>query len=309
VLKVLFLGSGGFAVPILSALALDEGISVECVISRPDAAAGRGRASRPCPVAVLARELGLPLLTPPRLDGAARESLGAFSPDVAVSADYGLWLPRWMLALPACGVVNVHPSLLPRFRGPAPVQHCIISGDAVTGVSFMLTDSGWDTGPVIGVLEQPVMAGDTAGSLEARLSSAASERLAGLLRRYAEGCIEPVPQSGTPVHAPVLEPSATWLDWCMPAASVDRLIRALSPAPTARTLFRGRTLLVHKASPRESGGLAPGVISVEGSRIFAGCSPGLVEFLEVQPESRKRMTAGAFVAGYRPSSGEALAAP
>lgn len=308
-LKTLFLGSGGFAVPILSALALDEDISIECVISRPDAAAGRGRVSRPCPVAVRASELGLPLLMPRRLDGSARGQLGGFSPDVAVSADYGLWLPRWLLALPARGVVNVHPSLLPRFRGPAPVPHSILSGDRVSGVSFMLTDSGWDTGPVIDTLEQAITEDDTAGSLEARLSSAAAERIAGLLRRFVSGSIEPVPQSGTPVHAPVLEPSASWLDWHVPAAAVDRLIRALSPEPTARTLFRGRVLLVHRASPMESGGPAPGVIAVEGSRIFAGCGQGAVELLEVQPESRKRMTGSAFVAGYRPVSGEALARP
>jgi methionyl-tRNA formyltransferase len=300
------MGSGSFAVPILSALSESGLFSIAAVVSRPEAPAGRGRRARKSPVASAAEDLGLPLLQEAKLGRSARAELERLAPSVAVSADFGLWIPPWLLSLPAHGVVNVHPSLLPRLRGAAPVARAILEGDPLTGVSFMLTDEGWDTGPVLERMETPVREGETAGELEERLSRMAAGALPDLLRRHVLGQIVPVPQEGEPSLAPRLTPSEALIDWGEPALRLARLILAMNPEPCARTVFRGKSLRVLRAS-RSDAPSAPGVISrPSATRMLVGCGDGSLEVLELQPESRKIMSGMAFCAGYSPAEGERL---
>jgi methionyl-tRNA formyltransferase len=276
------------------------------VVSRPDAPAGRGRGLTRSPVALAAGRLGLATLLEPRLGRTVRERLAILAPAVAVSADFGLWIPPWLLSLPSRGVVNVHPSLLPLHRGAAPVQRTILSGDSTAGISFMLTDSGWDTGPVISGMETDIIPGETAGELEARLSGIAASALPAVLEGFLEGLLMPVPQVGEPSTAPRIAISESVLDWHRAADCLVRMILAFNPEPCARTTFRGRALRILRAGSCDLEE-EPGVlVRISASRIAVGCGGGSIELLELQPESRKAMTSAAFCAGYRPAAGERL---
>lgn len=305
---LIFLGSGFFAVPLLQALASDGAWSVECVVTRPDARAGRGLASRESPVAAAASELGIEVFKTARLGDEARRRLGGMHAAVAVSADFGLRIPTWMLALPAKGVVNVHPSLLPRYRGPSPVAWAILNGDRETGVTFMLTDEGWDTGPILSAIPHEMRPDDTCGSLTQRLSSIASQKVSSVLKEYLNNKIMPCPQPVEGVHAPFLPPADRWLIWSLPAEVLERRVRALQPEPGALALFRGRRIEVCRASIARSQG-PPGRISVCGGAVSVSCGSGALELLEVRPESRRTMSGQAFAAGYGPLDGEDMDAP
>lgn len=305
---LLFLGSGTFAVPLLRALASDSGWRVECVVTRPDARAGRGLVSRESPVASTASELGIDLFKTARLGADARLRLGGTDAAVAVSADFGLRIPRWMLALPEKGVVNVHPSLLPRYRGPSPVVWTILNGDRETGVTFMLTDEGWDTGPILEAIRHEVRTDDTSGSLTERLSSIASLNITRILRDYIAGKILPCPQPSEGIGAPAISPADRWLDWKLSADDLERRVRALQPEPGALALFKGRRIEVCRASANPRMG-APGTISVAGGAVSVFCGLGALELLEVRPESRRTMSGRAFAAGYGPLEGEVMDVP
>lgn len=296
-----FLGSSRFAVPVLEALALSA-YRPSIVVTRLDSRAGRGLRESGTPVASAATALGIPVIRTARV-----RDVGTLPPcaSFAVSAAFGLWLPKEFLSGFPMGVVNVHPSLLPRHRGPCPVERAILEGDALTGVSFMLTDAGWDTGPVIASTPTPVEAEENAGQLSDRLASIAACVLPEVLEGYLSGRLRPVEQTGSPTKADKLEESESWLDWSSPADELSRRIRAFAPSPGARTRFRSGTLLVLSAriSDRK---LPEARMSLIDGALFAGCSEGSMELLEVRPESRRSMDGRSFFAGYRPLPDEAL---
>jgi methionyl-tRNA formyltransferase len=293
-------------VPLLEALAACGSFEIAFVVSRPDSRAGRGLKVARSPVAIAAGLLGIPLRLESKLGVQLRQELTRIAPAVALSADFGLWIPPWLLSLPKAGVVNVHPSLLPRHRGAAPVQWTILEGDSRTGVSFMLTDRGWDTGPVISDIETRVLAGETAGELEGRLARLAAESLPDVLARYLSGALLPRPQEGQPSSAPRILASEASIDWLEPAEGILRKILAMNPEPCARTVFRGRPLRILRAERSDSQGSPGGIIRASKSSLAVGCGSGSVEIVELQPESRKVMSAMAFCAGYNPAEGERL---
>ena len=302
-LSAVFLGTSDFSVPLLRALHDAPSIRVSAVISMPDRPAGRGRKlSRP-PAARYACSLGISLYQPEKLNEIALE-IRSLAPSVMVSASFGAWLPRWFLEIPPLGVVNVHPSLLPRHRGASPVVSTILEGDLETGVSFMITDSGWDTGDLVGTLRTPVLQGETAGELEARLAEMAARELPEVLLSYSAGMLKPVPQNGEATYAPKVSPGAAVIDWNASSRHVERLVMAYSPVPGARTMFRGNILKVFRAVSAP-GDHPPGIVaSVEP--LVVGCGSGALMLQEVQPAGKRRMDAGEFVRGWRLTPGEQI---
>lgn len=296
-----FLGTARFAVPVLEALA-GSAYRPSLVLTRLDSRSGRGLRESGTPVALAAAALGLPVVRiasagdPPALPGC---------PVLAVSAAFGLWLPAKFVAMFPMGVLNVHPSLLPRHRGPCPVERAILGGDPETGVSFMLTDSGWDTGPVVRSIPTAISPTEDSGELSARLSELAARELAGVISGYLEGSLIPAAQSGEATHAAKLTEGEAVLDWSLPAAGISRTVRAFAPSPGASTRFRGRLLKILSVGVCDRP-LAPGSLLCENGHLYAGCGDSSVEILRLQPESRKAMDGAAFLAGYRPLPGESL---
>jgi methionyl-tRNA formyltransferase len=298
---LVFLGSSLFAVPVLDRLAGGR-YRPDAVLTREDAPAGRGLRMGMTPVAARAGELGIPLF---RIRRAGDAPVMAGGGDLAVSAAFGLWLPESFLSLFRHGVVNVHPSLLPRHRGPCPVERAILQGDAESGVTFMLTDSGWDTGPLLGAFATPIGSREDSGALSARLATLAAAEIEGVLDGYLSGAIKPSPQAGEATHAAKFAAGESWIDWGGCVTDIDRLVRALAPRPGADTFFRGRRLKVLEALPRDRE-LPPGTLTKDGSGLLCGCAGGSLELILLQPESRRPMTATEFAAGYRPAPGEVL---
>lgn len=278
------------------------------MVTAPDRPKGRGMNVQPSPVKEAALEAGLPVLQPPTLRSPeAREALAALGGDVFVVVAYGLILPPEVLAIPPLGCVNVHFSLLPRFRGAAPVQWAILEGHTATGVAIMQMDPGLDTGPVLRMVEEPIEPEDTAGTLAGRLSQLGAGLLVEVLDRLEE--IEPVPQSDEgSTYASKLSNDDARIDWSLPAPSINNRIRAFSPRPGAWSLLNGKRLKILKARVLDGTGSDPGTLAITpegGLRVDAGT--GSLELEEVQPEGRSRMTAGEYVRGYRPQTGTRLA--
>ncbi|MFZ5872461.1 MAG: methionyl-tRNA formyltransferase, partial [Actinomycetota bacterium] len=242
-MRVVFAGTPQVAVPSLRAL-LASRHDVVGVLTRPDARVGRGRRSAESPVKQVAREAGVPVLQPPTLkDDAAVAELAALAPDACPVVAYGLLLPPSALAVPPLGWVNLHFSLLPAWRGAAPVQHAIMAGDDVTGATTFLIEQGLDTGPLLGRLTETIRPTDTAGDLLDRLSVAGADLLVATLDALEAGTLVPEPQSGDGVsYAPKLTVDDARVDWTLPALVVERRVRGCTPAPGAWTTFRGERL-------------------------------------------------------------------
>ncbi|MFO7625916.1 MAG: methionyl-tRNA formyltransferase [Candidatus Fermentibacteraceae bacterium] len=299
-LRLVFLGSSEFAVPVLESIACSPGIRVTAVFTRPDSRAGRGRVQSSTPVAHAAHSLKIPLMRPEKL---VREDFEGLEADVMLSAAYGQWLPSWLLESTGLGVVNVHPSLLPDGRGAAPVTRTILAGRELTGVSFMLTDAGWDTGPVIHSVSTGVLPGETAGELSGRLSRLAAEIAPQVLLSYALGELLPVPQKGTGTYAEKISREDAELDWNRPAEELVLVVRAFNPVPGAWCVFNGKVLKVHRAAATGGGGV-PGTFSIIGrERITVAAGQGMLELIEVQPESGRRMDTATFLRGLRAGPG------
>jgi len=295
-LRLLFLGSSGFAVPVLESIAASSGITVTAVVTRPDSRAGRGLSKTSTPVAHAAQSLNIPLLKPEKL---VKEEFAGLDADVMMSAAFGQWLPRWLLGSTRLGVVNVHPSLLPDGRGAAPVTMTILAGREQTGVSFMLTDSGWDTGPVIHSVRTGVLPGETAGELTERLSRLAAGVAPQVLLGYARGELLPVPQQGAGTYADKFSREDAELDWSKPAEQLVLAVRAFNPAPGAWCVFNGRVLKVHRAVAIDGSGV-PGTFFITGrERMTVATGRGMLELIEVQPESGRRMETATFLRGLR----------
>ena len=310
-MRVVFAGTPEPAVPSLEAL-LASRHEVVGVVTRPDAPAGRGRTLRPSPVKQVALREGLPVATPkhPR-DDDFQQWLRSLAPDVCPVVAYGALVPRPVLDIPVHGWVNLHFSLLPAWRGAAPVQHALLHGDDVTGATTFLLEEGMDTGPVLGTMTELVRPRDTAGDLLNRLADAGAGLLVATLDALDDGTITPVAQPSEGISmAPKITVDAARIRWHEPAFAVNRRVRACTPAPGAWTMFRGARLKVAEATPVDAevavDGLDAGQLRVTKKQVFVGTGAGVVELGVVQPHGKKAVAAADWARGARIEEGEGL---
>ncbi|MER0244041.1 methionyl-tRNA formyltransferase [Streptomyces sp. HSW2009] len=306
-MKLVFAGTPEVAVPALDALLASDRHDVVAVVTRPDAPAGRGRRLVASPVAQRAEEAGIEVLKPakPR-DTDFLDRLREIAPDCCPVVAYGALLPKVALDIPAHGWVNLHFSLLPAWRGAAPVQHAVLAGDEMTGASTFLIEQGLDSGPVYGVLTEQVRPTDTSGDLLTRLAFAGSGLLAATMDGIEDGTLQPVPQPADGVSlAPKIEVADAQLDWAAPALRVDRVVRGCAPAPGAWTLFRGERLKVMSVRlVVDRTDLAPGELAATKNAVFVGTGSHAVELLWVQPQGKKPMAGADWARGVRIAAGE-----
>ncbi len=299
--RIVFMGSPDFALPTLQALA--ETCQVVGVVTQPDRPAGRGKRLQPPPVKELAQRLGLPLIQPRRLqEPAAMQQLRHWRPDLIVVAAFGQILKPEVLKLPPNGCLNVHASLLPRWRGAAPIQAAILHGDEETGVTIMQMDAGLDTGPILAQRATPIQADDTAGTLFNRLATMGADLLIDTLPAWLAGKITPHPQDESlATYAPMLKKSDGLLDFTQPAAFLARKVRAFNPWPGAYLPYRNRPLRILKAQALTGQGAEypAGTRLIWQKQPAIAAADGLLLLQEVQPAGKKAMSGKAFLAGAR----------
>lgn len=305
-MRVVFCGTPRIAIPSLQASA-SGGREVVAVLTQPDRRAGRGLHTKPSPVKEAALRAGLRVLDPEK-PREVRTLLEELRPDAIVVVAYGHIFRPWLLGLPPLGCVNLHFSLLPRHRGPAPLAWAILAGDAETGVTTMRMDEGVDTGPIFLQQRVPIRADDTQESLGARLADVGAPLLARTLEGLETGSVvaTPQPDAGA-THARLLAAEDGRIDWTRTATETDRHVRGLAPWPGAFTTWRGKRLGIHTVVVRE-GELAPGRLRVERARVLVGSGAGTIELAMVQQEGKPAMEGGAWARGARPADGEALGA-
>ncbi len=296
--RVVFMGSPDFALPVLRTLA--EHYEVVGVVTQPDRPSGRGRGLKSPPVKTLAMDLGLAFIQPEKLRAPeAMDQLRLWAPDLIVVAAFGQILRPDVLALPPHGCVNVHASLLPRWRGAAPIQAAILAGDSETGVTIMKMDQGVDTGAMLSQRAIPIGAEDTAGALFGKLSRLGADLLIETLPRYLAGELQPQPQDESKAtYAPMLKKEEGRLDFTRPAEELVRRVRAFNPWPGAYMDFDGSMLKVHRAHA-EPGNESPGRRLIWRGQPAVGARGGLLVLDEVQPAGKKSMSGKAFLAGAR----------
>lgn len=304
--RIAFFGTPGIAVPSLVALDEADDVEVVLVVTNPDRPRARSGTPQPPPVKVAADERGLPVRQPAKPRELVDE-LAALDLDAVAVVAYGALLPADVLVTGGRGFVNLHFSLLPRWRGAAPVQHALRAGDEVTGVTTFVLDEGMDTGPILSRVEVPVAPDESSGELLERLAELGAPVLVDSLRALVDGATpQPQPEEGATL-APKIAPDDVAIDWSMAANDLVNLIRSANPAPGAHTVFRGKRLKIWRTrvgGPKR--GLTPGVVGTveeDGPSVAAGDST--VVLTEVQPEGKGRMSGGAFANGYQPE-GELL---
>ncbi|AWI29317.1 methionyl-tRNA formyltransferase [Streptomyces sp. ICN441] len=308
-MKLVFAGTPEVAVPALDALIASDRHEVVAVVTRPDAPAGRGRRLVASPVAQRAHEAGIEVLKPARpRDEDFLARLRELAPDCCPVVAYGALLPKEALDIPARGWVNLHFSLLPAWRGAAPVQHAILAGDEMTGASTFRIEEGLDSGPVYGVVTEHVRPTDTSGDLLTRLAFAGAGLLSATMDGIEDGSLEAVPQPADGVTlAPKITVEDAHVDWHTPALRIDRLVRGCTPAPGAWTLFRGERLKLINVRPLpDRAELSPGELSVGKNHVLAGTGSHAVELHWVQPQGKKPMRAADWARGVRIAPGETL---
>ena len=295
------MGSPEFSQPILRSLV--EKYLVVGVVTQPDRPAGRGRTVTPPPVKILAQELGLPFIQPGRLrTPEAMEQLHLWQPDLIVIAAFGQILRPEVLDMPRYGCINVHASLLPRWRGAAPIQAAILAGDDITGLTIMRMDAGIDTGPILNQAGIPISPDDTAGTLSNKMSLLGADLLVNTLPGYLSGETVPVPQdslAGTPTYAPLLKKEDGLLDLSQPAIDLARRVRAFNPWPGAYVLRTGQILKIHRAHPVSGQNTMPGKTLSWNQNPAFGTGEGLLVLDEVQPAGKKPMPGEVFLRGAR----------
>jgi len=303
-MRAVFFGTSEFAVPTLRAL-MASPVEVAAVFTQPDRPSGRGRRLTPPPVKAYAKDAGLPVLQPERIRAA---DIADFRPDVGVVAAYGQILSRKLLDVPRLGLLNLHPSLLPRWRGAAPIQRALLEGDAETGVCVMRVAPELDAGAVLARRSLPIGPRDTSGALHDELAALGAEQMVATLLALEKGGVAEEPQDESLVtYAEKLQKDEAKLDWRMTAVRLDRLIRGLNPWPVAETVWPGLTsgpVRIWRAwpVPEGSGGAAGEVLgpgeSPEGAGIRVAAGEGELVILEIQPPGKKKMDGGAFARGY-----------
>jgi methionyl-tRNA formyltransferase len=301
-LRVAFAGTPEFAVPALRALAGSSHVLVG-VLTQPDRPAGRGRELKKSPVKQAALELGLPLAQPPQLKSVEeRAALVQWASDVLIVVAYGLLLPPAALTIPRLGCLNIHASLLPRWRGAAPIQRAILAGDAETGVTIMQLDRGLDTGPTLAQRRVGIAAGMDAAQLQAQLAGHGAALLLETLDALEAGRVhaEPQPSEGV-TYAPKIDKCEARIDWMASAEAIERQVRAFNPWPVAETIWRDQRLRVweaHATRPRAAVGAVPGDViagTEEGVEVF--CGQGALAITRLQLEGRRALPAGEFIRG------------
>lgn len=300
-LKVTFFGSPEDAVPALEKV-LEAGHEVVAVYTRPDRAAGRSRRSRPTPVRVAAESRGIHVETPKSLrDSAVQERLRSFDADLFLVVAYGRILPPEVLGVPRLGVVNIHPSLLPHYRGPSPVSTTILNGDAETGVTVMLLDEGMDSGPLLAQSDPVKLAGDErTGPLTAQLFEIGAGMLPEVIDGLDNGSLKPVAQDESHVTVTsLINKENGHIDWSKSAAEIERMTRAFDPWPSAFTSLQGKNLKVIVAAVGDSPGTdrLRGSVQVRDRRVFVATGELELELLQLQPEGKRPMSAQDFING------------
>jgi len=299
-MRIGFAGTPAFAAAALEAI-LDAGLPVAVVLTQPDRPRDRGWRPKPGPVKALADARGIPVLQPSSLKSEAeRARIIAIPLDVLAVAAYGLILPPSMLEWPACGCINIHASLLPRWRGAAPIQRALLAGDRETGITLMRMDQGLDTGPIIARHAVPIAARETAGSLHDKLAAVGARAIVetlSTLRRSGRLPAEAQPEKGA-TYAAKLAPAETVIDWSASADAIDRSVRAFDPAPGAQTTLAGAVLKIWEASALPGRFGAPGVVTrAEAAGIVVACGEGALDVTRLQRAGGKPMPAAAFLAG------------
>ena len=306
-MRVVFAGTPAFAARALEAI-LDAGHSVALVVTQPDRRAGRGLRLSESAVARLARERGLQVLKPSTLkDEAARTAIRGARGDVMVVAAFGMILPPEVLGIPSHGCINIHASLLPRWRGAAPIQRAILAGDPVTGITIMRMDAGLDTGPSLLRRPLPIGARDTAGSLTEALSALGARAITEALESLDRIVAEPQDES-LATYAAKVEKAEARIDWTGCAVHVDRQVRAFNPAPGAETSLDGEPLKVWEAQPMTASGAPGEVIAADSQGIVVACGKGALRIRALQRAGGKRLTAAAFLPGCPALVGKILGA-
>ncbi|WP_055483608.1 methionyl-tRNA formyltransferase [Sphaerimonospora mesophila] len=302
-MRLVFAGTPDTALPSLRALLDSPRHEVVAVVTRPDARSGRGRHVHPSPVAQLAEESGIEVLKPAKAaDPDFLDRLRAINPDCCPVVAYGALLPQAALDIPPFGWINLHFSLLPAWRGAAPVQHAVLHGDEITGATTFRIVKELDAGPVFGCVTEPVRPDDTSGALLARLAESGAGLLTATLDGVEDGTLEARPQQADGVSiAPKIEVEDARVDWAAPAMRVDRLVRACTPAPGAWTEFRGQRIKIGpvRLAPEASASPAPGEIIAAKNAVLAGTGTHPVELGEVQPQGKRVMTAVEWARGVR----------
>ncbi len=314
-MRVVFAGTPEFAAVALARLHA-AGFEIPLVLTQPDRPAGRGMKLQASPVKVLAQTHGIHVAQPRglRLDGkyaedagAARETLLAVQPDVMVVAAYGLILPAWVLELPRLGCLNIHASLLPRWRGAAPIHRAIEAGDAETGITIMQMDAGLDTGDMLLAEREPIGAADTTATLHDRLAALGGRLIVEALELAACGGLQPRRQPAEGVtYAHKIEKAEAAIDWRAPAAEIERRLRAFDPFPGATGVLAGETIKAWRAAPCAGSGRPGEVLAVGEAGVEVACGEGALRLTELQRAGGKRLAAAAFLAGHPIAPGAAF---
>ena len=305
---LVFCGTPQFAVPTLEKLA-NSGSRISLVVTQPDRPKGRGLELFASPVKQSALRFDLPVTQPEKIKNNQefRAQLAAIRPDAIIVVGYGRLIPQWMLDLPPLGNINLHASLLPKYRGAAPIQWAIANGETVTGVTTMRLDAGLDTGDILLQRDVAIAPEDTAETLALRLASIGADLMVETLHGLQAGSIHPHPQDHSEATlAPILKKEDGLVDFSRPAGEIANRMRGFQPWPGAHTIFRGRNLQILQARVA-SESVPQGELLVAGDRLLAGCGGNTsLELLELQLEGKKRTTARDFIHGYRPKAGETL---
>jgi methionyl-tRNA formyltransferase len=308
-MRLVFCGTPQFALPTLQQL-LAAGHTIELVITQPDRVRGRDQDPTPPPIKILAAQAGLPVVQPEKIKNNPdfRARLEAIKPDAIIVVAYGRIIPEWMLNLPTLGNINLHASLLPKYRGAAPIQWAVANGETVTGATTMRIDHGLDTGDILLQRSLPIEPNQTAEQLFPILAESGATLMRETLEGLQAGTIQPIPQDNAAASlAPILQREDALVDFTRSAAEIYNRWRGFQPWPGAYTLFRGRKLTLHRLLPAGSTAAPAGETMVEGNRLFvaAGSSTRL-ELLEVQMEGKKKLPVADFLRGTPPQVHERL---
>lgn len=308
-MKVVFMGTPDFAVGTLEAI-MEAGHEVLCVVTQPDKPKGRGKELQMPPVKVKALEYGLTVYQPLKVrEESFLQLMRELQPEIAVVVAFGQLLPQSFLDIPTYGCINVHGSILPKYRGAAPIQWAVINGETETGVTIQQMDAGLDTGDILKIATIPLEAQETGGTLFEKLAVLGANLLVEVLEGLSKGEIKPVPQTGESTHVGKLDKNLGHLDFTRSALELERLIRGLNPWPSAFCILQGKTLKIWKAQILEETGdhEIPGTITDVGKTYFdIATGNGQLRVLELQMEGKKRMDTEAFLRGFLLSKGTLL---
>lgn len=308
-MKLVFCGTPEFAVPTLEAV-IAAGHEVALVVTQPDRAAGRGMEMHASPVKRTALERGIAVAQPEKIKNNPefRALMESIAPDAILVVAYGRIIPQWMLELPRFGNINLHGSLLPKYRGAAPIQWAVANGEVMTGVTTMRLDTGLDTGDMLLAQVVPIGQEETAVDVYGTLAPVGSELMVETLRQLEVGSLfAQVQDHSMATLAPILKREDGLIDFSRTAKQIHDRWRGFQPWPGAHSMLRGKKLIVQRMQLEEAGSIPPSELLVDGERMFVGCSEGTrLELLEVQMEGKRRMTAAEFLRGYQVKSGERL---